>query len=171
MSTPFLGEIRMFAGNFAIRGWSLCDGQSLPISQNDALFALIGTTYGGDGQTTFNLPDLRGRLPVHQGTLAGGGTYFLGQMSGTESVTLTSAQMPAHTHGVSANSGTGTSGSPTGNVVAATPLNPYLSGSPNVTLAANSIGSAGGNGSHENRMPALCVNFLISLEGIFPSRN
>lgn len=172
MSTPFLGEIRMFAGNFAINGWAYCNGSQMAISQNDALFALIGTTYGGDGQTTFNLPDLRGRLPIHQGQLAGGGTYVIGQPLGTETVTLTTAQLPAHNHQISADSNNGTSPNPSGNIVAGTSLAPFAQGVPtDQTLSGQTLGVAGGNQPHNNMMPYLCVTFIISLFGIFPSRN
>lgn len=174
MSDPFIGEIRMFGGNFAPRDWAFCDGQPLAISQNDALYALIGTIYGGDGQSVFNLPDLRGRIPVHQGiSTSTGSTFVIGQLAGTETVTLTPQQMPQHVHAMPSNSNAGSSSSPAGNIPAQTNLNPYASpplGA--VTQMGNQmIGSAGGSQPHDNMMPYLCVNFIISLYGIFPSQN
>ncbi|HQU84919.1 MAG TPA: tail fiber protein [Pyrinomonadaceae bacterium] len=172
MSDPFIGEIRMFGGNFAPLNWALCNGAAQSIAQNDALYALIGTTYGGDGINTFNLPDLQGRLPIHQGTLAGGSTYVIGQQLGTETVTLTNAQMPAHSHPISANSNNGSSPNPSGNFVAGTTLAPYAQSVPtDQTLNAQTIGVAGGSQPHTNLMPYLCVTFIISLFGIFPQRN
>lgn len=178
MSNPFIGEIRMFAGNFAPRGWAFCASQLLPIAQNDTLYALIGTTYGGDGVTTFGLPDMRGRLPINQGQGAGLSSYVIGQKSGTESVTLTVPQMPGHSHALFATTATGSQPAPTNTSFTATLVgtaelyaipgaNPLKQGAMN----ANSIGAVGGNQPHENRMPALVVNFIISLEGVFPSRN
>jgi microcystin-dependent protein len=172
MTTPYIGEIRMFAGNFAPQGWELCWGQSKSISENDALFALIGTTYGGDGQETFNLPDLRGRVPVHMGTL-GGNTYQIGEASGTETVTLTVQQVPSHTHAPTASS-TGNSTSPAGNVWANSPalqfveaLQPNL----NATLPANAMSITGGNQPHDNMIPYLAINFIIAMVGVFPSQS
>ena len=178
MSNPFLGEIRMFAGNFNPRGWAFCKGQLLPISQNDALYALIGTTYGGDGQETFGLPDLQGRLPINQGQAPGLSNYIIGQKGGTESVTLTIQQMPAHSHTLSATDATGSQPAPTNTSFPATlrgtaelyavpGANPLKQGAMN----NNSISAVGGNQAHENRMPALVINFIIALEGVFPSRN
>ena len=166
MADTFIGEIKMFGGNFAILGYAFCNGTLLSISQNDALFNLIGTTYGGDGQTTFGLPDLRGRIPVHQGS-----GFQLGQLSGTETVTLTTAEIASHNHAVAANSNTGSSGNPQGNIVAGSTLTPY-----NTTAVANqmggaSIGNTGGSQPHDNIMPYQCVNYIIALEGIFPPRN
>ncbi len=170
MSSPFIGEIRMFGGNFAPQGWAFCDGATMAISENDALFALIGTTYGGDGQSTFNLPDLRGRVPVHQGTLNGGGsTYTMGEMGGVESVTLTLNQIPAHRHGAVANSAGASSPSPAGgvwaagNVVAAVP-----GASANATMNPNAVAGAGGSQPHDNMVPFLTINFIISLFGVYP---
>ena len=172
MSEPFLGEIRMFGGNFAPLGWAFCSGQLLPISQNDALFALIGTTYGGDGQTTFGLPDLRGRAPVHQGQGPGLDNYVLGQMSGTEQETLTVSQIPGHTHFVNTTNAPATVSSPGGGYLAKTPGSPtYALAAPSVLLKAGSIGSAGGSQPHDNMMPSLGVSYIIALEGIFPSQN
>ena len=166
MGQPFLGEIRIFAGNFAPQGWAFCEGQILAIAENDALFALIGTTYGGDGQTTFALPDLRGRVPVHQGP-----AHPLGEAGGQESVALTPAQMPGHAHPLRAKATGGDRVSPAGN---------YWAGSSDVVqfaapdapapMGAGAIGPAGGGGTHENRMPHLPVNFIIALAGIFPSQ-
>lgn len=147
-------------------GWAFCDGSLLPISQYDALYALIGTTYGGDGQTTFALPDLRGRVPVHRGN-----TIAIGAIVGQESVTLTAATMPAHSHTLLASADPGTSTSPGGNVLAQSTNKPYRAGAPSVSLAASSVGGAGGGLPHSNVQPSLCVNFCIALEGFFPSRN
>ena len=178
MSNPFLGEIRMFAGNFAPRGFALCAGQLLAISQNDALYALIGTTYGGDGQVTFGLPDLRGRLPINQGQGPGLSNYVIGQMAGTESVTLTVPQMPGHSHTLFATTATGSQPAPTVTSFPATLIGTAtlyaIPGTNTLTqnaMNANSVTSQGGNQPHENRMPALVINFIIALEGVFPSRN
>ncbi len=171
MSEPFIGEIRMVGFNFAPAGWAACHGQLIPISENEALFSLIGTTYGGDGQQTFALPDLQGRLPVHQGTLAGGGTYTIGQAAGVETVTLTINQTPAHAHAAAGQSSTGDQTSPAGNVFAASSLNAFTASAPNTQLNAAIGGSSGGNQPHDNFMPYLVVNFVIALFGVFPSRN
>jgi len=160
----------MFGGNFAPVGWAFCDGSLQSIDQNDALFALIGTTYGGDGQVTFGLPDMRGRIPIHQGTGPGLSSYVMGQTAGVESVTLTGIQA-GHTHAITANNKTGSSTTPAGNIVAGTAVNPYTSGSTDVTMGASTIGTAGGSQPHENMMPYLAVTFVISLFGIFPSQN
>lgn len=167
MAQPYVGEIRMFAGNFAPAGWMFCDGQLLPISENETLFNLIGTTYGGDGQTTFALPDLRGRLPIHQGS-----NFTLAQTGGAEEVSLTVNQIPAHSHVPLSNSGNGTSSDPTNNFRAAQPaLLPYSGpGSANVNLAPDTISPIGGSQPHTNFQPYLCVDFIISLFGIFPSQ-
>ena len=166
----FLGEIRMFAGNFAPVGWEFCDGQPLPISGNDALFQLIGTTYGGDGQSTFNLPDLRGRVPMHFGTGPDGTTYALAEMAGVESVTLTTQQIPVHTHALLAQSAIASQQDPTNNVFAeATLFNPYINVAPASPMASQAIGPAGGNQPHENMQPFLGLNFIIAVAGIFPS--
>ena len=166
MSEPYIGEIKMFGGNFAILGYAFCDGTLLPIDQNDALFNLIGTTYGGDGQTTFGLPDLRGRIPVHQGN-----GFQLGQLSGTETVTLPTAQIPSHNHAVAANSNTGSSGNPQGNIVAGSTLTPYDTTAAANQMGGSGIGQTGGSQPHDNIMPYQCVNYIIALEGIFPPRN
>lgn len=166
MAQPYVGEIRMFGGNFAPVGWMSCDGQILPISENDVLFQLIGTTYGGDGQTTFALPDLRGRIPLHQG-----GGVVLAQMGGVESVTLTAAQLPIHTHGLAASTEAGNSSSPLGTVVAQTDgtIQRYISDPPSVDLFAGAVTGVGGNQPHDNLQPYACIQFIISLFGIFPS--
>jgi len=157
----------MFAGNFAPRSWALCDGQLLAISQNDALFSLVGTIYGGDGRTTFGLPDLRGRLPVHLGT-----GFNIGQQAGAETVTVTPAQLPAHSHGLQASADQANSPNPAGHVLAETvSTTPYYAGAPAVSLAPQSVTNAGGSQSHDNVQPFLCVNYIISLFGIYPSRN
>lgn len=165
--TAYIGEIRMFAGNFAPQGWLFCQGQLLPISENDALFTLIGTTYGGDGQETFALPNLQSRVPVHQGPGA-----TLAEMGGTEEVTLTVAQMPAHTHALLAAQTIGDANSPAGNQVAETPggVKPYIESSPSVNMSPNAIMPAGGSQPHSNVQPYLCINFIISLFGVFPSQ-
>ena len=172
MSEPFVGEIRMFAGNFAPRGWAFCDGQLLAVSQNDALFSLLGTIYGGDGRTTFGLPDMRGRVPVHAGTGPGLSPRRLGAMIGTESVTLISNQLPAHSHAMMASSDIGNAPNPDDNTLAAaTSIDPYIANdTPNTVLNANAVTSVGSSQSHTNMMPFLCVNFIIALFGIYPSR-
>ena len=166
MAQPYVGEIRMFGGNFAPAGWMFCSGQLLSISENETLFQLIGTTYGGDGQSIFGLPDLRGRAPVHQGS-----GFILAQTGGVEEVTLTVNQIPAHSHVPIANSGNGTSTDPTNNVWAAQPALLQYSGpgTANINLPANTLVNTGGSQPHDNFQPYLCVNFIISLFGIFPS--
>lgn len=164
----------MFGGNFAPNGWALCDGQVLPISQNDTLFVLIGTTYGGDGQSTFALPDLRGRLPLHQGTSTTGTSYTIGAASGVETVTLTQAQLPSHTHALMATDADGTSADPTGNVWAQSDARPYANEASPEALAAmhaGNLSASGGGQPHGNVMPFLCVHFIISLFGVFPSQS
>jgi microcystin-dependent protein len=164
MSSPFIGEIRMFAGNFAPVGWLFCDGSLLDISTFDTLFALIGTTYGGDGQSTFALPDLKGRVPIHQGP-----GFAQGQMGGEETVTLTVAQLPAHGHSPQANSNPGTASSPVGAVWANSTLNQYSNAPPSINMDPAALGITGGGQPHDNMMPFLAVNFIISTFGIFPS--
>ncbi len=173
MSSPYVGEIRIFAGNFAPVGWAFCQGQLLAISENDTLFALIGTTYGGDGQSTFALPNLSSRVPIHMGTDPNGNPYTIGQMGGVETVTLTASQIPAHSHVPQASSGAGTSGSPGGNVWAASNnLGQYAPGDTvNALMAADSLGATGGSQPHDNIVPFVAVNFIISLFGIFPTQN
>ena len=173
MAQPYVGEIRMFGGNFAPAGWMFCEGQTLPISENETLFQLIGTTYGGDGQSTFNLPNLGSRVPLHMGTGGDGNTYQLAQMAGTEQETLTSQQIPAHNHPVVASTAASQL-SPT-NAQPAVPtggqgLRPYNNVAvPNTTLHPSSILPTGGSQPHDNTQPFLCVSFIISLFGIFPS--
>jgi len=178
MSDPYIGEIRMFGGNFAPVGWEFCYGQLMPISENDALFALIGTTYGGDGQETFGLPDLRGRVPIHQGTVQGN-TFVLAEQSGTETVTLTTQQLPSHTHPPLSSSAPGTASSPQGNVWAAASTGaqmyfqappPPPSPPPLVQMDPAAISPNGGSQPHDNMAPYLAVSFIISLFGIFPSQ-
>jgi microcystin-dependent protein len=164
MSTPYLSEIKICAFNFAPRGWALCNGQILPINQNQALFALLGTTYGGNGQTTFALPNLQGRAPMH----AGGG-FVLGQSAGEETHTLIAGEMPAHTHVLSGTAVTGKSAAPAGNTLAA--ARGAYGETANAQLLATTIAPAGGNQPHENRPPFLVLNFVIALQGIFPSPN
>lgn len=171
MSQPFIGEIRMFGGNFAPVGFAFCNGQLLSIADNNALFALIGTTYGGDGQTTFALPNLQGRLPMHMGSGAGT-TVTIGEAGGTESVTLSANQIPNHTHALQASTAAGTSAAPANNVLAASSaVKVYKAGTPANALATQAIGNNGGNQPHGNIQPYQCINFIIALEGIFPSRN
>lgn len=167
MSSPYVGEIRMFGGNFAPVGWAFCNGQLLPISENATLFQLIGATYGGDGQTTFALPDLRGRIPVHVGT-----NFALAQAAGSETVTLTASQLPQHSHVPLATSGGTATASPGGNTwgTAAGSSNPYTNMGPTAQMNASCIGNAGGSQPHDNMMPFLCISFIISLFGIFPSQ-
>ncbi len=171
MSEPFVGEIRMFAGNFAPRGWAFCDGQLLAVSQNDALFSLLGTIYGGDGRTTFGLPDLRGRIPIHAGSGPGLSQRRLGAKSGTEKVTLTINQVPSHTHNVVATNSQGTERNPSGNIMARSGGDIYRQATPNGTMATSTLTNVGGSQSHTNLMPALCIHFIIALVGIYPSRN
>jgi microcystin-dependent protein len=165
MAQPYVGEIRIFAGNFAPAGWMFCEGQLLPISQNETLFQLIGTTYGGDGQSTFALPDLRGRLPLHQGN-----GFILAETGGAEQVTLTTQQIPAHAHPLTATTAVGTAASPQGSVLAASgSSNVYRQGPGAVALSNQTVGPIGGSQPHTNLQPYLCVDFIISLFGIFPS--
>ena len=165
MSTPYVGEIRMFAGNFAPAGWMFCEGQLLPISEYETLFQLIGTTFGGDGQSTFGLPDLRGRLPIHQGN-----GFALAQTGGVESVTLTVNQIPLHTHQFLASTAPGTQNAGANGVLASSPsVTVFITDVPDASLAANAIGVDGGSQPHNNMQPYLCVDFIVSLFGIFPS--
>lgn len=171
MAQPYVGEIRMFAGNFAPLGWNFCSGQSLPISENETLFQLIGTTYGGDGESTFQLPNLQSRVPIHQGTGPDGTTYQLAEAAGTETVTLTTQQIPVHTHPFTANVSNGTATNPGGAVLAASAssVQPMIVGTGADPMNANSITPQGGSQPHENVQPFLCINYIISLFGIFPS--
>ena len=172
MSEPFVGEIRMFAGNFAPRGWAYCDGQLLAVSQNDALFSLLGTIYGGDGRTTFGLPDLRGRIPLHQGTGPGLSARRLGSKGGAENVTLTTNQLANHTHDWNVNTADATGSAPQGKVLAKpSGIGLYRDEAQTQGLASTTIADTGGNQSHSNLMPTLCVHFIIALFGIYPSRN
>jgi microcystin-dependent protein len=165
VAQPYVGEIRMFAGNFAPAGWMFCEGQLLPISENETLFQLIGTTYGGDGQSTFGLPDLRGRIPLHQGN-----GMILAEMAGVESVTLTTQQMPVHTHPMLGANTAGNQVSPIGNVPAnSTSVKPYIAEDQDNSFSAAAVSPDGGSQPHDNFMPYLCVDFIISLFGIFPS--
>lgn len=172
MSQPYVGEIRIFAGNFAPSGWMFCDGSLLPISLYDTLFTLIGTTYGGDGQSTFGLPDLRGRIPVHAGQGPGlSSNYPIGQMAGQDQVTITTSAMPAHVHALAANTGTGHVAQPQGAYPAAhRDFNAFVAAAPNQGMASPATTSAGGSQPHENLPPYLCVTFIISLFGIYPSQ-
>jgi microcystin-dependent protein len=165
MAQPYVGEIRMFGGNFAPAGWMFCEGQLLPISENETLFQLIGTTYGGDGERTFALPDMRGRLPIHQG-----GGFVLAETGGAETVTLTTQQIPVHTHPVLASTGPGSVNSPTGNIFGVSAaVKVFIEDEPVVSLNAGAVGPVGGSQPHTNLQPYLCVDFIISLFGIFPS--
>jgi microcystin-dependent protein len=177
MAEAFIGEIRLVGFNFAPQGWALCDGQLLSISQNTALFSLLGTYYGGNGQTTFALPDLRGRVPVHQGQGPGLSNYVIGQQSGSENVTLNVSQLPAHNHSLASSNQQGSSSDPSGYFPAvlneptgSVAVNGYLPTS-NSTLNPGAIELAGGNQPHPNLQPLLCVNFIICLQGIYPSRS
>lgn len=174
MATPYLGEIRMFAGNFAPAGWAMCNGQLLAISQNAALFAIIGTFYGGNGINTFALPDFRGRVAVHQGQGAGLSNYVMGEVTGAENITLTASQMPQHNHLVNADGAAGGKNSPTGNfpgTVSPTATEKIYSSASNANMAPTMLGEAGGSQPHSNLQPLLVVTFIIALNGIFPSRN
>jgi microcystin-dependent protein len=165
MAQPYVGEIRMFAGNFAPAGWMFCEGQLLPISENETLFQLIGTTYGGDGQSTFALPDLRGRLPLHMGN-----GFIQAETGGAEEITLTVNQIPHHTHPLLASQKVSTTSQPGGAVLAqASHLNLYLEDQPTDLMSPSAVAPVGGSQPHTNFQPYLCVNFIISLFGIFPS--
>jgi microcystin-dependent protein len=166
MAQPYVGEIRIFAGNFAPAGWMFCEGQLLPISENETLFQLIGTTYGGDGESTFALPDLRGRLPLHQGN-----GFILAETGGAEELTLTVSQIPGHSHPfLAAGSAPGNQISPAGNLPAQSyNVVPYINSSPTGSFNTAAIASVGGSQPHTNFQPYLCVDFIISLFGIFPS--
>lgn len=166
MAQPYVGEVRMFAGNFAPAGWMFCEGQLLPISEYETLFNLIGTTYGGDGQSTFALPDMRGRVPLHFGN-----GFTLAETGGVEEITLTVSQIPAHSHPLLASGLIGNDPNPHGNVPAeSSVISGYQSVAPNVAMAPASISAVGGSQPHNNFQPYLCVDFIISLFGIFPSQ-
>ena len=167
MSQPFVGEIRLFAGNFAPAGWLFCQGQLLPISENETLFQLIGTTYGGDGQSTFALPDLRGRLPIHQGN-----GFVLAETGGAEEITLTVQQVPVHTHSLLGTGNLASTNAPTDNAFAKSTgatIFPYGTDQPLTQLSSSTIAPVGGSQPHTNFQPYLCINYIISLFGIFPS--
>ena len=165
MAQPYVGEIRIFAGNFAPAGWMFCEGQLLPISENQTLFNLIGTTYGGDGASTFALPDMRGRLPIHFGN-----GFTLAETGGAEGITLTVNQIPAHSHPLLASASPGNQVSPAGNVLATSfNVTPYINDVPTPDTNTASVGAAGGSQPHTNFQPYLCLDFIISLFGIFPS--
>jgi len=173
MSTPFLAEVRIFGFNFPPRGWATCDGQILPINQNQSLFSLLGTTYGGDGRTSFALPDLRGRVPIHEGASAGGSQHNLGQKSGAETETLTVQQLPSHSHSLMASGNDATSEQPAGNVWATTEEDEYhpYDDRAAVNMNTDAVPNVGGSQSHENMQPYLVLNYCIALQGVFPSRN
>lgn len=165
MSSPYIGEIRLFAGNFAPVGWQFCDGSLLPISENDTLFNLIGTTYGGDGQSTFAVPDLRSRVPIHQGT-----GFALAQAAGEETVTLTVNQIPSHTHAAGGNdTTTNSSTSPANNLWRNWQDNQFAAPPANTTMNVGAIAAAGGSQPHDNMLPFVAINYIISLFGIYPS--
>src|SRR5689334_21988408 len=173
MPEPYVGEIRMFAGNFNPNGWMFCEGQLLPISENEVLFQLIGTTYGGDGQSTFALPDLRGRIPLHMGTGGDGITYQLAESAGVEEVTLTTQQIPIHTHAQGCNTGAGAAvADPVNAIASKTDLSQYSTAGATVAMGTPNMTSdiAGGSQPHTNFMPYLCIDFIISLFGVFPSQ-
>jgi microcystin-dependent protein len=170
MAQPYVGEIRMFAGNFPPVGWLFCNGQQLPISENEVLFQLIGTTYGGDGEETFNLPNLQSRVPIHMGNGPDGVNYPLAQMAGVESVTLTTQQIPAHTHPLLVSGSIGNNNSPTGNLTSqSVSVKMYVADSPAAAMNPGSVGPQGGSQPHENCQPFLCINYIISLFGLFPN--
>lgn len=170
MADPYIGQIILFAGTRPPRGWAFCQGQLLPIAQNTALFSILGNTYGGNGQTTFALPDLRGRAPINPGQGPGLSSYNLGQQGGEESITLTVNEMPMHTHAASAKADGGTSATPGGNVWAAsTARDNQYAGAGDTTMNPAALGNTGGSQPHDNRPPYLAINFIIALEGIFPS--
>jgi microcystin-dependent protein len=166
MSTPFISEIKIISFNFPPKGWAFCNGQILAISQNQALFSLLGTTYGGNGQTTFALPNLQGQMPVHFGS-----GFSLGQVGGEQNHTLILSEIPSHIHSANGTSVAPSSGSPSNNLWCQNPTNSYSNQAPNVTMAGGAIGMGGGGQPHNNMSPYLVLNFVIALQGIFPSRN
>jgi microcystin-dependent protein len=169
---PLIGNVMLFAGNFAPRGWAFCDGSLLSIADNTALFSLLGVTYGGDGQTTFGLPDLRGRVPIHFGQGAGLSNRVLGELGGVENVTVLQTELPQHSHVLTVSSAAATTGTPSSGVTLAVAAEELYSGdSPNNSLNANTISSVGGSQPHPNVQPVLALNFVIATEGIYPSRN
>lgn len=175
MSEPFIGEVRIFGGNFAPRGWAFCQGQLLPIAQNSALFAILGTTYGGNGQTTFGLPDLRGRVPTGTGQGPGLPAVSLGELSGSPTHTLISTEMPAHNHLVRTVADNGNESNPVGYPAVVTAngatANAYSSANPDATLNPQTLSAAGGSQPFDIRQPYLGISFIIALVGVFPSRN
>lgn len=171
MPAPFVGEIRIFAGNFAPTGWAFCNGQLIPISQNTALFSILGTYYGGDGRSTFALPNLQGRVPMQPGQGLGLTPRLLGEALGSETHTLTVPEAPAHTHSLSANSGNGNDDAPGGRVMARSPAGiPQFAAAPNGVMSAAAVSAVGGGQPHNNMQPYLTLNFIICLQGTFPSR-
>lgn len=173
---PFIAQIMLFGGNFAPRGWAFCDGQLLPIASNSALFSIVGTAFGGDGRTTFALPDLRGRVPMHAGAGPGLTPRQIGQRVGVEHVTLLETQMPNHSHEMLVASAAPNSDRANGDAIGKTPI--YVDNNPSdpatqpsSALNSRTIGAAGGGQAHENMQPTLCINYIIALQGIFPSRN
>lgn len=170
MSEPFLAEVRIVGFNFAPRGWAFCDGQILPISQNQSLYSLLGTTYGGDGRTSFALPDLRGRTPIHVGS-SNGSIHLLGQKGGEETHTLSAAEMPQHDHVLQGTNNPATTTSAAGNVLGSTTSNVYTATAATVSLSTAASLSVGGGQAHNNMQPTLVLNFCIALQGLFPSRN
>jgi microcystin-dependent protein len=166
MAQPYVGELRMFGGNFAPAGWMFCEGQLLPISENETLFQLIGTTYGGDGESTFALPDLRGRIPLHMGS-----GFLLAETGGAEEITLTVNQIPAHSHPLLGANTVANDPNPQSNLLSESSIvSLYQSVAPGASMAANAITATGGSQPHTNFQPYLCINFIISLFGIFPSQ-
>ena len=170
MSEPFLAEIRIVGFNFAPRGWALCDGQILPINQNQSLYSLLGTTYGGDGRTSFALPDLRGRTPIHVGSSNGSG-HLLGQKSGEETHTLSAAEMTNHTHRAQASNSDADNPIPAGRILGNVPSQIYRAQAELSPMSPGTIGNVGGGQAHDNMQPYLALNFCIALQGLFPSRN
>lgn len=170
MPEPYIGEIRMFAGNFPPSGWAFCEGQPMPISENETLFNLIGTTYGGDGQETFNLPNLASRVPMHQGTFSGQ-TFTIGEQGGVESVTLSTQQIPSHNHTLLGSNTGALQQLPGGNLPAQSTGLVYTNSSSPINMSTQAIQPVGGSQPHENLQPYLCINFIISLFGVFPSPN
>jgi microcystin-dependent protein len=171
MSEPFVGEIRMFGGSFAPAGWAFCDGATLPISENDVLFALIGTTYGGDGQETFALPNLQSRVPIHMGQGPGLQNYQIGEMGGVESVTITTQQLPNHNHALIGSTSVANSNTPQDTLIAQADVDMYVADAADLAMNAASVVPAGGSQPHDNMAPFLVISFIISLFGIFPTQN
>ncbi len=171
MPEPFIGEIRMFCGDFAPREWALCDGQLLQVSENPALFSLLGTTYGGDGRVTFGVPDLRGRAPIHAGTGPGLTNRRLGQKGGSETTALTTNQMPSHNHGVKASTEQGSSASPEDTVLSEAGNDNFIDSELNTNMKSEMITNTGGGHRHDNMSPYQVVNYIIALQGTYPSRS